>query len=81
MYYTNANGLYNKLSQLRMIIEMHNIDIICITESHFHDELMLAEIEIPGYNLFLGNRKFKLDRTSKACEGVFYLAVFTGLDR
>ena len=72
LLYTNANGLYNKLSELCLIIEAKNIDIICITETHYHDELDLAEIEIPGYNIFTGNRNFKLDQstnTGKVSEG------------
>ena len=36
---------------------------ICVTETHFDDSLELAEIEIPGFNVFIGNRNFKLDRT------------------
>ena len=61
--YTNANGLYGKLGQLRLIVESDAIDLICVTETHFDDSLELAEIEIPGFNVFLGKRNFKLDRT------------------
>ena len=63
VYYTNAGGLYGKLSELRIFIDSNNIDIVCVTETHFHDELEEAEIEIPGFK-FVGNRNFKLDRTS-----------------
>ena len=55
--------MYGKLSELRLLVEAKNIDIICVTESHFSDELQPAEIDIPGFNVFLGNRNFKLDRT------------------
>ena len=48
---------------MRLIVESDAIDLICVTETHFDDSLELAEIEIPGFNVFLGNRNFKLDRT------------------
>ena len=68
LYYTNAGGLYNKLPELRVLIETKNIDIICVTETHFHKDIEEAEIEIPGFNKFLANRNFKLDRSSKLVE-------------
>ena len=36
-----------------------------MTETHFNNKLEDAEIEIPGFNKFIANRNFKLDKTNK----------------
>ena len=66
VYYTNAGGLYGKLAELRVFMEMNKVDIVCITETHFNDKLEEAEMEIPGYNKFVSHRNFKLDKTIKS---------------
>ena len=62
--YTNANGLLNKLSELKIIIDKNRIDIVCVTETHFNESLEEAEISIPGFTPYRGDRNFKLDRSA-----------------
>ena len=61
--YSNVNGLYFKLAELKNCLADKNIDIACITETHFHENLFDAEINIPGYSIFRHDRDFMLDRT------------------
>ena len=56
------------MAELRILANSKKLDILCITESHFSDELEDAEIQIPGFNMFMGNRNFKLDRTKKSVD-------------
>ena len=65
VYYTNANDLIHKLPELKVILDEKDVDIVCVTESHYHDELLEAEITLPGYNAFRGDRNFKLDRLNR----------------
>ena len=73
VYYTNANGLIHKLPELKVILDEKDVDIVCVTESHYHDELLEAEITLPDYNAFRGDRNFKLDRSNRnadeCCDG------------
>ena len=52
-----------KFTEFKLILKKHCIDIVCITETHFTSEFIEAEISIPGYTAFRGDRAFKLDRT------------------
>ena len=61
--YSNVNGLYCKLSELKCYLNDKNIDIACITETHFNASLFDAKVDIPGYTLFRHDRDFQLDRT------------------
>ena len=63
VYYTNAIGLLNKMSELRLTLLCKSVDIACITETHFDSSLYESEIEINGYNCFRQDRNFKLDRS------------------
>ena len=60
VHYTNANGLIHKLPELKVILDEKYVDIVCVTESHYHDELMEAEITLPGYNAFRGTEILSL---------------------
>ena len=59
--YTNANGLVSKLTELKVLVSENNIDIMCVTETHFSEELVEAELSISGFTAFRGDRDFKLD--------------------
>ena len=53
IFYSNASGLYNKLDELKHCISIYkNIDIICITETHFNKNILDSEISIDGYRFF-----------------------------
>ena len=62
IFYTNANGLFNKLDELKLHLSSHrDIDIICVTETHFTPDILDAEVHIDGYTLFRHDRNFKTD--------------------
>ena len=62
VFYTNANGLFNKIDELKCcILAYKNIDVICITESHLNEDILDAEITIDGYSIFRQDRNFKTD--------------------
>ena len=63
VFYTNACCLTNKMTELKHLISVNKYDLVCVSETHFYDDLTSAECEIPGYNSFRGDRDFKLDRT------------------
>ena len=47
----------NKLHELQLAVELYNVKIICITESHFSIEINDAEIQLNNFNLFRCDRK------------------------
>ena len=49
MFYTNANHLPNKVSELSVLAIMKKFKIMFVTESHFTDEIADAEISIPNF--------------------------------
>ena len=60
MFYTNANGLLNKRDELKVCLSTYDIDIICITETHFSHDIDDAELQIDGYAFYRGDRDFNL---------------------
>ena len=56
MFYTNCNGLRNKLSQLRLDSSCEKYDVICVTETMLNDEILNAEISIANFNIFRSDR-------------------------
>ena len=46
--YTNANGLIHKLRELKVILDEKDVDIVCVTENHYHDELLEATMLLGG---------------------------------
>ena len=59
--YTNASCIMNKRSELQLLIDDMNPDIIGITESWCGSSVLDSEVAIKGYNLF---RKDKPTRTA-----------------
>ena len=55
IFYTNADGLCNKLDELKLIIDEKSPDIIAITEVMPKNKeiLTINEINIPGYDNFI----------------------------
>ena len=56
MLYTNANFLYNKMTELMVLSETHDVQIICVTESWLNSDIVDAEVSIPNFNLFRADR-------------------------
>ena len=48
---------------------INDIDIVCISESHLDEDIFVAVIAIPGFDIFRKDRNFKLDRTAIDIEG------------
>ena len=63
LLYTNANGLYNKLSELKTCLEIYNINIACTTETHFNAEVLDAEISITGFKFYRKDRDFSVHKS------------------
>ena len=58
IFYTNADSLLNKLTELNLIISSNDYQVVCITESNLNDDIKKAEIYIPNFDqIFLANRK------------------------
>ena len=66
IFYTNANGLANKLDELKIILSTSkDIDIICITETHLNSDIWDAEININGFSLYRNDKNFDIDPSDK----------------
>ena len=49
IYYTNSNHLPNKVSELSVLAVLKKLKIMCVTETHFKEEITDAEISIPNF--------------------------------
>ena len=49
VFYTNANYFSNKVTELSVLASVKKFKIMCVTETHFNDEIKDAEISIPNY--------------------------------
>ena len=56
IYYTNANSLFNKLTELSMCAFSTPFKLLCITETHLNDEIRDAEVSIPNYDIYREDR-------------------------
>ena len=56
MFYTNACGIVNKMHELRVIAELYEAKIICITESHLNSSIKNAEIKLNNFRVFRKDR-------------------------
>ena len=56
IFYTNCNGISNKLSEISVISQNRNIGAICTTESHLTNEIFDAEISLPNFDVFREDR-------------------------
>ena len=64
IFYTNANGLLNKVHELYVVVKMYNAKIICITETHLSPEIKDCEVLLENFKIY------RVDRNSgKKCGG------------
>ena len=56
IFYTNSNGISNKLSELSVISQNSSIGAICPTESHLTNQICDAEISLPNFDVFREDR-------------------------
>ena len=52
IFYTNACGIVNKIHELQVAAEMYNAKILCVTETHLNSDIVNAEVNLKGYNIF-----------------------------
>ena len=52
----DARSIMNKLDELQCIAGEENPDIICITETWAHKDIIDAELNMEGYNLVRNDR-------------------------
>ena len=71
MLYCNANGISNKINELKNCISLYGVDIVCVNETHLNCAIKDAEISIPGFVFYRQDRDFNIDegRDSKAASG------------
>ena len=53
-WYTNATSIVGKFSELLLIIEENDIDLLMISKTWYND---ISSVQIPGYNSFFKHRK------------------------
>jgi len=63
--YINAHSILNKLDELQATIAVLNPDIVGITESWAHENILEVELSMPGFDLF------RCDRVNNKGGGVF----------
>ena len=54
----------NKLQELRVAAEMYNANILCVTETHLNSDIVNAEINLKGFQIFRKDRN-----TGRKCGG------------
>ena len=59
LLYTNADGLLNKITELKLLLANDSYKFACLTETKFDEDILEAEFHIPNYNYF------KEDRTNR----------------
>ena len=57
IFYTNANSLPNKISELSIVAKKPSIGALCITETDLNSEICDAEISVPNFNVFREDRE------------------------
>ena len=70
LFYTNAGSLINKLDELKISLPIYNPDILCISESHYSQEIENSEVDIVGYRCFRADRGFKTKGKDELATGV-----------
>ena len=57
IFYTNCNDLRNKIPELQVVSQTYqNCKIMCITETMFTSDILDAEVNIPNFNIYRGDR-------------------------
>ena len=56
IFYTSGCSLFNKLGEIKCIAKYSDINIICITQTHFSTEYFDAQLEMPNYRIFRNDR-------------------------
>ena len=60
--YSNANGIFNKLDELKIFLDTHqNVEFVFITETHLNKDILDAELQIDGYSFIRNDRNFQIE--------------------
>ena len=57
LLYCNANGVLNKMNELRNCICLYNVDIVCDNETH----LIIVQSQMQRFVIYRQDRDFKID--------------------
>lgn len=57
LVHINAQSLNNKMDEFRRLFVSSGVDIICVSETWFHSDILDDVYNIPGYKLFRADRK------------------------
>ena len=53
----NVNGLYNKLNEIKFLLQETKPDVLAITETHLHKDINDDQLQIEGYCLVRNDRQ------------------------
>lgn len=53
---TNVQSLRSKVDELSIVVSIHKVDIICITETWLSNEIETSLVDIPGYSMVRNDR-------------------------
>ena len=53
----NVNGLYNKLNEIKFLLQETKLDVLAITETHLHKDINDCQLQIEGYCLVRNDRQ------------------------
>ena len=48
-WYTNTTSLNNKIHELRLLINIHRPDVVCVAETWFKPQ---SDVQVNGYNIY-----------------------------
>ena len=55
----NINGLVNKLSEVKTLLNETNLTVLAVSETHLAEDVNDTQIDIDGYNFLRHDRKGK----------------------
>ena len=56
VFFTHANGLVNKMNELKIAVEMYNAQIICISETHLNQGINDCEVKLDNFQIYRQER-------------------------
>ena len=73
MFYCNANGILNKITEQKTCVSLYNVNIVCVNETHLDGSILNAEIQMSGFKMFRHDRVFSIEsctyRDHDVCPG------------
>ena len=73
MFYCNAYGILNKITELKTCVSLYNVNIVCVNETHLDGSILDAEIQMSGFKMFRHDRDFSIEsctnRDHDVCPG------------